>query len=174
MKPCVHPLRVEFLFPPVLWNSCNQSLLAIKARFYGGSSSCCQISRLGILTWCSELSILWENFCGIIIFLFVGHPLNVYGIWVYCDCAPLPSCCGFFLVFGCRVSFLVGSSIFLLMVVHQLVVILAFLVEEVSSCPSTLPSCLLPPALIFVVVAVAVSTEFILINTRRWDESCSA
>ena len=38
----------------------------------------------------------------------------------------LPSSYGFFFVFGCRVSFWVGSSIFLLMVVQQLVVILVF------------------------------------------------
>ena len=38
----------------------------------------------------------------------------------------LPSHCGFFFVFGCRLSFLVGSSIFLSMVVQQLVEILVF------------------------------------------------
>ena len=38
----------------------------------------------------------------------------------------LTSHCGFFFVLGFRVSFLVGSSIFLSMVVQQLVVILVF------------------------------------------------
>ena len=35
MGPCVCPPRVEFLFPPVLWNSCDQTPLAFKARFPG-------------------------------------------------------------------------------------------------------------------------------------------
>ena len=53
---------VEFLFPSVLWNSCNQTPLAFKARFSGGSSFCCQTPRLGRRPWDSELSLLWENF----------------------------------------------------------------------------------------------------------------
>ena len=58
--------------------------------------------------------------------------------------APLlPSCCGFLFVFGHRVSFLVGSSQFLSMVVQQLVVILVFPQEGVSSPPSIPPSFLL-------------------------------
>ena len=52
----------------------------------------------------------------------------------------LPSHCGFSFVFGCGVSFLVSSSVFLLMIVQQLVVILAFLQEGVRACPSTPPS----------------------------------
>ena len=52
----------------------------------------------------------------------------------------LPSYCGFFFVFGCGVSFLVGPSILLLMVVQQLGVILVLLKEEMSTCPSTPPS----------------------------------
>ena len=66
-RPCMCPPRVEFLFPPVLWNSCNQASLAFKARFSGASSSCCQTSRQGSLTWGSIFSLLWESFCGIII-----------------------------------------------------------------------------------------------------------
>ena len=109
----VPPLRVEFLFPPVLWNSCDQTLLAFKARFSGGSSSHCQTPRLGSLMWCWELSLLWENLCGIIIFQFLGCPPSRYGICFYHNCTPPPpSHCGFFFVFICRVSFLVGSSVF--------------------------------------------------------------
>ena len=37
--------------------------MAFKAKFFGGSSCHCQASRLGSLTWGSELSLLWENFC---------------------------------------------------------------------------------------------------------------
>ena len=52
----------------------------------------------------------------------------------------LPSCCGFSFVFGCGISFLVGSIIFLLMVGQQLVAILVHSQEDVSTHPSTLPS----------------------------------
>ena len=52
----------------------------------------------------------------------------------------LPSHCAFSFVFGCGVSFLVSSSVFLLMTVQQLVVIPMLLQEEVRACPSTLPS----------------------------------
>ena len=52
----------------------------------------------------------------------------------------LPSHCGFSFFFGCGVSFLVSSSVFLLMIVQQLVVILVFSQEGVRARPSTLPS----------------------------------
>ena len=55
--------------------------------------------------------------------------------------APLlPSHCGFSVVFGCGVSFLVSSSVFLSMIVQQLVVILVFSQGGVRACPSTPPS----------------------------------
>ena len=55
--------------------------------------------------------------------------------------APLlPSHCGFSFVFGCGVSFFVNSSVFLSMIVQQLVVILVLSQEGVSARPSTLPS----------------------------------
>ena len=55
--------------------------------------------------------------------------------------APLlPSHCGFSFVFGCGVSFVVSSSVFLLMIVQQLVVIMVFSQEGVRACPSTPPS----------------------------------
>ena len=52
----------------------------------------------------------------------------------------LPSHCGFSFVFGCGISFLVSSSVFLLMIVQQLFVILVLSQEGVSTRPSTLPS----------------------------------
>ena len=52
----------------------------------------------------------------------------------------LLSHCIFSFVFGCGVSFLVSSSVFQSMNVHQLVVMPVLLQEEVSACPSTLPS----------------------------------
>ena len=55
--------------------------------------------------------------------------------------APLlPSHCAFSFVFACGVSFLVSSSVFLSMIVQQLVVILVFSKEGVRACPSTPPS----------------------------------
>ena len=54
--------------------------------------------------------------------------------------APLlPSHCGFSFVFACGVSFLVSSSVFLSMIVQQLVVIPVFSKEGVRAHPSTLP-----------------------------------
>ena len=58
VKPCVHPPRVEFLFPPVLWSSCALVLLAFSAKCSRGSSSQCQTPRLGNLMWELELSLL--------------------------------------------------------------------------------------------------------------------
>ena len=86
---CVCPPRVESLFPPVLSKSCNQIPLAFKVWFSGNSSSRCQTPRLGSLTWSSEPALQWVDFCGISILQSVSHPPSSYGIWFYCDCAPL-------------------------------------------------------------------------------------
>ena len=136
---CV-PSKSGVSVPPVLSKSCNQIPLAFKVCFCGNSSSHCQTPRLGSLTWGSEPSLQWVDFSGITVLQFVSHPPSSYGIWFYCDCAPLPSHCGFSFVFGCRVSFLVSSSVFLSMTVQQLIVIPVLLQEGVSAYPSTLPS----------------------------------
>ena len=72
-----------------------------------------QTPRLGSLTWGSELSLLWENFCDIIILQFVGCPTRGYGIRLYHKCAP-PTILFWFLlyVFGYRISFFVSSNLF--------------------------------------------------------------
>ena len=57
----------------------------------------------------------------------------------------LPSQCGFSSVLGRGVSSLLKSSVFLLMIVQQLVVILVFSQEGVRARPSTPPSWFLPP-----------------------------
>ena len=55
--------------------------------------------------------------------------------------APLLlSHCGFSFVFGCGVSFLVSSSVFLSMIVQQLAVIPVLSQEEVRARPSSPPS----------------------------------
>ena len=79
-KFCLCLPRLESLFPSALWKAYNQIPLALKARFPRDSQSLCIIPRLGSLTWDSKLSQLWENFFGIIVLQFVGHPTNGYGI----------------------------------------------------------------------------------------------
>ena len=62
-------------------------------------------------------------------------------LWDFIVIAPLvPSYCSFSFFFGCEVSFLVSSSVFLLMIVQQLVVIPVLSQEGVSARPSTPPS----------------------------------
>ena len=77
---CVCPPGLEYMFPPVLSKSCSQILLAFKVCFSANSSSCCQIPRLGTLTWGSEPSLQWVDFCAISVLQFVTHPPSSYGI----------------------------------------------------------------------------------------------
>ena len=63
----------------------------------------------------SELSEQWENLLDIIVLQFVGHPPGSMG---FDFITLLPSHCSFvfvqlLLVFGCGVSFLVGSRVLL-------------------------------------------------------------
>ena len=83
VKPCVEfHTRVEFYFPSSIeFLQSNPASLQIKCS--GGSSHWCQTSRLGTLMWDSEISLLWENLCHRIIFQFLCHPANKYGIWLY-------------------------------------------------------------------------------------------
>ena len=119
----VCPPRVESLCPPVLSKSCNQIPLAFKVWFSRNSSFRCQTPRLGSLTWGSEPSLQWIYFCGISVLQFVGHPPSSYGIWFYCDCTPRTISLWLLLCLWMWGIFLVSSSVFLLMIVHQLVVI---------------------------------------------------
>ena len=61
-KPCMCPPRMV-LFTPVLQGSCAQALVAFTAECSRGSFCQYQTSRLGNLTWDSELSSLWEGLC---------------------------------------------------------------------------------------------------------------
>ena len=106
-KSCLCPLRLESLFPLVLWKSYNQIPLAFKVRFPGDPQSLYQIPRLGSLTWGSESS-QWENFLGIIVMWFVSHPPGGYGIWFYCDCALPVVLLWFLLCLWTGVSFYSG------------------------------------------------------------------
>ena len=71
--------------------------------------------------------------------LWVTHP-PVMGFDFTVITPLLLSHCGFSFVFECGVPFLVSSSVFLLMIVQQLVVILMFSQEGVRARPSTPPS----------------------------------
>ena len=84
---CV-PFKRGVSVPLVLSKSCTQIPLAFKVWFSRNSSSRCLTPRFGSLTWGSEPSLQWVDFCGISILLFVGHPPSSYGIWCYCDCTP--------------------------------------------------------------------------------------
>ena len=58
----------------------------------------------------SKPSQQWENFFGIIILRFVGHPPGRYGFDFIVIVLLLPSCHSFFFVFGHGVSFFGGSQ----------------------------------------------------------------
>ena len=64
----------ESLFPPVLWNFCNQIPLTSKVRFPEDSQSICQIPWLRSLLWSLKLLQQCKNFFGIIVLQFVDHP----------------------------------------------------------------------------------------------------
>ena len=73
MRPCVCPPRVESLSPLLLWNSCAQ------ARLWGLLLPMPDPPGWG--AWCgAQLSLLWENFCDLIVFQFVRHPPVGYEI----------------------------------------------------------------------------------------------
>ena len=80
--------RLESLFPPVLWESCNQIQMGFRVIFPEDSQALCQVLRLGSLMWGSKPSQYWENIFVIIVLQFVGHPLGKYEIWFYHGSAP--------------------------------------------------------------------------------------
>ena len=79
--------RLESLFPPVLWESCNQIQMGFRVIFPEDSQALCQVLRLGSLTWGSKPSQQWENFFGLIVLEFVGHSPDGYGVWFCRECA---------------------------------------------------------------------------------------
>ena len=137
---CVCPPRVESLFPPVLSKSCSQIPLGFNIWFSRNSSSRCRNPRLGSVTWGSEPSFQWLDFCGVSLLQSVIHPPTSYGIWFCCDCAPCSISLWLLLCLWMWGIFLVSSSVFLSMIVQQLVLILVFSQEGVRARPSTLPS----------------------------------
>ena len=137
---CVCPPRVETLFPSVLSKSCNQIPLAFKVWFSRNSSSHCRTPRLGSLTWGSEPSLQWVDFCGISVLQFVSHPPSSYGNWFYCDCAP-PTVSLWLLL--CLWMWGIFFGEFQCLPVDDcsaLIVIPVLSQEGVSACPSSTPS----------------------------------
>ena len=113
--PCRSPSRMKFVSPiPV--KSLPSNPLYLKARWPGVFFSCSENPRQGSSTWDSGFSLLWENFCGIIISQFEDHSSSRYGIRFYCDCVPLPIFLCFLFVFGLRVYFFSGFLWFILSV----------------------------------------------------------
>ena len=102
MKTCVYLPRVEPLFPLVLWHSCSQAQLAFNAKRSGGSSSARPPGR-GVSHRANSYS--YENLYNIVIFRFMKFAYVA-------QAHLLPSPCGFFFVFRCRISFLLVSSLF--------------------------------------------------------------
>ena len=82
------PPRLESLFPLVLWKSYNQIQPAFKVRFPEGSHPLMD-PQAGKPDVGSEPSQQYENFFGIIVVKFVGHPPSRHGIWFYHGYAPL-------------------------------------------------------------------------------------
>ena len=137
---CVCPPRVESLFPLDLLKSCNQIPLAFKVWFSGNDSSCCQTPGWEAWRGAQDLhSRGWKSVVQLFSSLWVTHPV-VMGFDFIVIVPLLPSHCGFSFVFGCGVSFLVSSSVFLSMIAQQSVVIPVLSQEGVSACPSTPPS----------------------------------
>ena len=78
------PPRLESLFPPLLWTSCNQISLAFKVRFLGKSQSLCWIPRLE--AWYGVQNL--HNSGRTSLVLLFSSISGGYGIWFYHDCAP--------------------------------------------------------------------------------------
>ena len=136
---CVCPPRVDSLFPPVLSKSCNQIPLAFKVWFSGNSSSHFRTPSLGSLTWGSEPSLLWVDFCGISVLWFVSHPHSSYGIWFYCNCTP-PTVSLWLLLCLWMWGIFFGEFQCLPVDDCSAVVIPVLSQEGVRACPSTSPS----------------------------------
>ena len=110
---------------PSPMNSWHQILLAFKARCSEGFSKC-QTPRLGSLMWGSELLLLLESICDIVIFHF---EYCIWQVWdlIFISFEPLLlSRCGFLFVLDVGYLFWQVLAFFWSIVVQQLIVILVF------------------------------------------------
>ena len=90
--------------------------------------------------WGSEPSLQWVDFCGISVLQFVSRPPSSYGIWFYHDCVLPTISLRLLVCLWVWGIFLVSSSVFLSMIVQQLVVIPVLSQEGVRARLSTPPS----------------------------------
>ena len=124
MRRCVHPPRVEFVSPsPVefLWS--NQWWPS-KPDSLGAPPPIARPPGWGAWHGAQNLhSCRWTCVVNLFSSLWVTHLACMGFDFIM---VLLPSRCGFFFVFGCRVSFLVSSSVLLSIVVQQLVVTSVF------------------------------------------------
>jgi len=95
--------------------------------------------RCGLVSWGSLLLSLGPVHTRVL-FVPSEHLWWVWGLFPNTVLPCLPSFWGFTFVPGHGISFLVGSNILPLMLVQQLVVILVFLQEKMSTHPFTPPS----------------------------------
>ena len=91
-----------FVFPSSV-KVLRSNPLAFKVRFSGDSCSHCWILRMGGLTWVSEPSLQWENFCDIIVLHFCG-----LSTWQLQDLILLWLCPFYFLIVASSYSLDVG------------------------------------------------------------------
>ena len=125
-------------FPPSCVSSVIKSSRPSQSDSLRIPSPVAKPPRMWTLLWGWEPSFQWENISGVIVLQFAHHPPGSFRIWFLSSLCP-----AYHLIVASPLSldvrylFLVGSSVFLLMVVHQLVVISVLSQEE--GCPSTLP-----------------------------------
>ena len=137
-KFCVCPSRLESLFPSVFWKAYNQSHSCSKPDSLGIPSPF--LRSPGWKAWHAVQNFHNSERTSLVLLfssLRVNH-LEGVGFDLIMIVPLLPSCWSFF-VFGCEVSFFVGSSVLLSIVVQQLVATVVFS-QEMSAHPSTLPS----------------------------------
>ena len=91
---------------------------------------------VGLRTFTTVGGLLWYNWSPVC----ESPPPAVMGFDFIVIVPLLLSNCGVSFVFGCGVSFLVSSIVFLSTIVPQLVVMLVLSQEGVRECPSTPPS----------------------------------
>ena len=101
------PPRLESLFSPVLWKSCNQIPVAFEVRFPRIPSSFVRSPGgkpdMGFRTFTIVGKFLW-HYCSPV----CGHPPTGMRLEFIMIVPLLPCHCGFFFVFGCGVSFFGG------------------------------------------------------------------
>ena len=82
------PPKLEFLFPPVLWKSYSQILLALKVKFLGNSlvpllDPQAEKPDVGFRIFTTVRELLWY-YCSPVF----RSSTSRYGIWFYHDCTP--------------------------------------------------------------------------------------